>query len=211
MSRCILSIALCCAVALTATRQTKAGFTMLAEEKDGDVIFSGEGALDLSTLTFLSSNVFPASTIEPRIAGIFSSHGAFDIYGEISGPSNFGNGGKPFGQSDSGGDVVGLDGSTQRLFVPAGYVSGSFLTSSSTYNGSTFESLGVVLGEYTWTWGSGANEDFFQLSVVPEPTTYALALIGLCLIGRLHREPAAVTTTVQRAIAILLRCDPRST
>jgi PEP-CTERM motif len=64
------------------------------------------------------------------------------------------------------------------LGVLVGYVSGSSLgTSTDTWDHATFASLGVTPGIYEWTWGSGANQNF-TLAVVPEPSTWAMMLLG---------------------------------
>jgi hypothetical protein len=71
--------------------------------------------------------------------------------------------------------------------VPAGYVSGNALSDTSTYSGQTFSSLGVTPGTYKWTWGSGANQNFTLVigggSTVPEPSTWAMMLIGFAGLG----------------------------
>ena len=68
--------------------------------------------------------------------------------------------------------MVGILGQfgTAILIVPGGYVSGTFLSDSATYSGTTLVSLGVTPGTYVWTWGTGANQNFtLQIPVPPPP------------------------------------------
>ena len=74
--------------------------------------------------------------------------------------------------------------------VPAGYTSGSSLTSSATWDNTTISKLGLTPGTYTWTWGSTTNgtADFIEVDIpsatgVPEPST--LTLLGLGSLGLL--------------------------
>jgi hypothetical protein len=71
------------------------------------------------------------------------------------------------------------------LGVPSGYVSDSPLSETSTYLSQTFSSLGVTPGTYKWTWGSGANQNFTLVveSAVPEPSTWAMLLLGFAGLG----------------------------
>ena len=81
--------------------------------------------------------------------------------------------------------------------MPEGYVSGSALSDSSTYDFASLASLDVTPGVYTWTWGSGADADSFTLIAgnVPEPSTWAMMLLGLAGLGyagyRASRRTAA--------------------
>jgi len=72
----------------------------------------------------------------------------FDLYGGlITGPTNFGSGLGTFANTGSG-DFVGINVLGGTLAVPQGYVSGSALSDSMTFNNATFESLGVTTGTY---------------------------------------------------------------
>ncbi|MGH3265858.1 MAG: hypothetical protein ACRDNS_28130 [Trebonia sp.] len=73
------------------------------------------------------------------------------------------------------GDVAGMFVSDGFVGVTKGYVSGSSLTSSATWDNQTFASLGVTPGSYVWTWG-GPRDDSFTLDVaVPPPRLTALS------------------------------------
>lgn len=66
--------------------------------------------------------------------------------------------------------------------MPQGYVSGSALSGSATFDSTTLASLGVTSGTYTWTWDSGANSfvlNIEQFTVTPEPGSFLLIGIGL--------------------------------
>ena len=105
--------------------------------------------------------------------------GGADTYrvpgGPTSGPETFGNGGGTLASSGSG-DIVGTSWNcyespcARMIHVPRGYVSGTFLSDSATYNNATFATLGVTPGTYVWTWGSGANQNFTLKIPVPPPT-----------------------------------------
>jgi PEP-CTERM motif len=85
-----------------------------------------------------------------------------------------------------------------HLEVAHGYVSDTFLTDTSTYSGATFASLGVTPGRYEWTWGSGANQNFTLViggRPVPEPSTWAMMLLGFAGLGLAgYRARAAATS-----------------
>ncbi len=67
--------------------------------------------------------------------------------------------------------VIGPAPYTAYLELPQGYVSKSSLSATATSGGATFASAGITPGTYTWTWGSGLDEDSLTIQVGPEPTT----------------------------------------
>jgi hypothetical protein len=71
-----------------------------------------------------------------------------DAYSGLIGPASFGSGGETPASTDTG-DFVGIDGSLGHLHVPAGYISGTPLSDSATFDDQTLSSLGVTPGTYT--------------------------------------------------------------
>jgi hypothetical protein len=68
--------------------------------------------------------------------------------------------------SSGSGDMVGIsDGFVEGdlwsiLIVPTGYVSGTALSDTAIYSGTTLANLHVTPGTYVWTWGNTANQNF---------------------------------------------------
>jgi hypothetical protein len=102
--------------------------------------------------------------------------------------------------ADTGsGDGVGIFGSGSNTFLilPQGYVSGTALSSSATWNNTTLASLGVTPGIYGWAWGTGLEHQNFDLEIgplgVPPPvpdggSTVSLLSFGLLGLAALRRR-----------------------
>jgi hypothetical protein len=77
------------------------------------------------------------------------------------------------------------------LVVPVGY-SGAALSDTATYDSQTFSSLGATPGTYKWTWGTGPNQNFTLVigTVVPEPSTWAMMLLGFVGLGFMGYQSA---------------------
>jgi hypothetical protein len=90
-------------------------------------------------------------------------------------PSNFGPGGVGGSQTSVSGNIFGVikQGPTApySLLVPVGYTTGTAISSSQTFTGTTFSGLGLTQGTYTYTWGSGANADSINVVVGGTPVT----------------------------------------
>ena len=162
---------------LLSVRPAQAGYVVTLQQVGPDVVATGSGAINLHGLTFTqSTSVNPA--IRPSgFASIYTGpiSSTVDYYAGPSGPTSFGSG---LGRSASSGsgDMVGTSGVRYAgylyrfLTVPAGYVSGTALSDSATYRGTTLAALGVTQGTYVWMWGTGANQNFtLQIPPFPPP------------------------------------------
>jgi hypothetical protein len=186
----------------------QAAYVVTLDQVGSNIVATGSGSIDLSGLSYLETSA-QVVEIVPTIAFINTGptvpgepsqpDGLQDFYtGFTPGPESIGPGfATPF--SSSSGDLVGIEGNSaptyDQLLVPAGYVSGSALSSSATWDDATFASLGVTPGTYVWTWGNGADADSFTLDVgmvaVPEPPSlllFGVALAGLMLVRASRRS-----------------------
>jgi hypothetical protein len=174
-----------------------AAFTLYVSQSGADVVASGTGTLNVSQLTLEvpgdsgDCGSGPYATF-PYICSGPGTGPATNTYGSITGPSSFGTTNAPSAWTGTG-DIVGIKGSS--LVVPFNYLSGAALTSSSNWNATTLDGLGLTLGTYTWTWGTGAGADSFTLVIgsappvatpatVPTLSEYAMvALASLMAMG----------------------------
>jgi len=190
---------LCATIAtlLTVARAAQAGYVVTLKQIGADIVATGSGAIDLTGLQGVGLSGATAK-IQPVAADIFTGATVLlpvDVYvgGSIGGPGSFGSGFGSLASSGSG-DLVGISGIFRNLFVPPGYVSGTALSDTATYNNATFSSLGVTPGRYKWTWGTGANQNFtLNAGAVPDSdSTFGLLLLGLAALlgaGRLRLTP----------------------
>jgi len=162
----------------------KTNYIVTLEQVGSNVVGTGSGAIDLTGLSFNSSeNLFTFGFLQPNVADLITGGVglgvAFDIYtGSMSGPSNFGSGAIGNHANSGSGDSVGISG-IGSIDVPHGYVSGTILSGSSTWNNATFASLGVTPGTYVWTWGSGADQSITLNAVSSAAVPGPIAGAGL--------------------------------
>ena len=70
--------------------------------------------------------------------------------------------------------------------MPQGYVSGTALSNSMTFNNATLASLGVTPGSYVWSWGAGLPNQNFTLQIGPAGVPdggSTVSLLGCALLG----------------------------
>jgi hypothetical protein len=177
------------AFGLVAATPSQAAYVVNIEEVGNSVIATGSGSIDLTGLTLLGTGESNPS-IDPVDTGLFLGtlpSGIVDVYGSGTEPPSWGTGGSTLADAGSGNHVAAARG---VFGVATGYVSGTDLgTSTATWIGASFASLGLTPGSYTSTWSA----DSFTVNVgraidpIPEPGAWAMMLLGLCAIGRAVR------------------------
>lgn len=154
------------------TPEETAGFTVTVTEVSPNVVWSGSGTLNLAGLTAggtTSTGSGYASQVAVWIAGASPST-LLDLYDGISTfPASFGAGGTAPATSATGSAFAILpdfeNPGLRQLAVPNGYISGTFLSGSTTYESTGLTGMGLTPGTYTYTWGSGANADSITLII----------------------------------------------
>ena len=164
----------------------RANYIVTLEQVGSNVVATGTGAIDLTGLSLQgTTSTTDDPLINPHVGVILTGASAFqDGHTGLNGPGNFGSGNGGFASSGSG-DLVGIFGLNLILGVPAGYVSGTALSDTSTYNNATLSSLGVTPGTYVWSWGTGPDQKFtldVRAAAAPDSGS-TLGLLFLSLIG----------------------------
>jgi hypothetical protein len=168
-------------------RPAAAAFIVDIAQQGGNVVATGSGTIDLAALTACcGSNPPPGvNAVLGRLSLGNGVSGEAWAGNSFHGPGSFGGGGL-FQATSGTGDHVEMAGQNSFLAVPTGYVSGTALADSATWNSATISSLGLTPGTYTWAWGSGADADSFVIDIAaastPEPVSLALlttAILGL--------------------------------
>jgi PEP-CTERM motif len=171
------------------TSSARAAFVVDLTQEGSNVVATGSGTINLTDLRF-DFSIQSRGVMFPANGAIVNGPRSFtleSVYTGITGPTNFGGGGSTRASSGSG-DIVSISGAARLVDVPAFYLSGTALSDSMTFDSATFASLGATPGTYKWTWGSGVNADSFTLqigpaSVIPEPSTWAMMLLGFAGLG----------------------------
>jgi hypothetical protein len=149
-------------------------FTVTISESGSDVIWSSSGTINTTSLTDRGTTTSTAGyNGAMNIWGMGSLTGAFVRKYDVVFTSSSGNygtiGGTP---NSSSGDFVGVLPGTatdKSIQVPNGYVSGTYLSNTSTFTNKTITSMGLTPGTYVYTWGSGANAGSITV-VIPVST-----------------------------------------
>ena len=145
------------------------------KEIGGDVVFSGTGTANVTDLSASGTANLAGLSTRPSSGRIVYTvfNPTYNQYFGITGPSSFGTGtsigGPTSGTAPITDSVVLIPGSNAIYFATGGTNSCS---GTITYGGTTLATLGMTVGTYVWTWGSGANQDSLTLQIgeLPTPT-----------------------------------------
>lgn len=182
-----------------------AAYTVYVFETGGNVVAQGSGGLNLAGTTLVAGVASTVPLMGPSFGLLYTGPGGnLTRYGGLTGPASFGPSAITSATSATG-QLVGIQAASLRLFVPPGYVSGSPLASSATWNAATLATLGATPGTYVWTWAGDTYTVNIgmappNVSATPVPTLPAgfwgmIGLSGLvaCLgMKRLNRKIPAL-------------------
>lgn len=198
---CVVAVG---ALACFALSPAQAGLVFTFAEVGSDVVMTATGSVDLTDLNADTNANWSAGNNGVQSGASRNEYVATGVAGATTTPyrTTFTTVGGSFGEiaflapSSVSGDIAGfLDGpATDFVWVPAGYVSGTALNGTSTFNNTTFAGMGLIPGNYTWSW-NGSSPDTITVAVpaVPEPSTLALcgvagAGLGFAGVRRLRRR-----------------------
>ena len=182
-------------VGLSFASPAEAAYTITFQEVGGSVVSTGSGSLNTSALTFVHSFAIGAQQ-NGLSAFALVGIGDYSDFSGLLGPSSFGSLGVRVADASLG-NLVGVYGYSGNLFTPQEYTSGSDLgISTATYNNSTIGSLGLTPGSYVYSWGQGEMADSLTVQIgdagaVPEPSTWAMMLLGFGAVGFAMRRRRA--------------------
>jgi len=154
------------------TGSTSTGLTVSIAEVGFDVVMTISGTLNINDLTLVESGAGPFMVGGMGVSTATFVSGAdgnyYDIYsGFTTTATSFGSG-AGFTSDLNSGDIFGVIINMTppyTLIVPTGYVSGTEITSSQTFNDRSFATMGLVEDTYSYTWGTGANAESINVVV----------------------------------------------
>ena len=165
---------------LLAATPAHAVYNIVYTESGGNVVATGSGSINTAGVSLSAISigcVGGMGFIHPSHPTACLGTGSVGSYfSALTRPLNLGPGSQAPATSGSGQPVF-LDVST--IYLPPGYTSGAALSNTATWAGKTLATLGVTVGTYTWSFGTGANADSVVLyvgttppsTVVPSPVT----------------------------------------
>lgn len=137
------------------------GIQVTIKEEGDNVIVSLSGNLNIEGLSIFNESATLAGpgSINPEFPELLmvGGSGNFTIYSAFVAPSlSFGPGSFTPSEAHTG-DVIGIFPLSSFLYLPLGYTSGTFLSSTITFFDKTLAVLGVIPGMYTYALRSGSD------------------------------------------------------
>jgi hypothetical protein len=166
-----------CAVVLMTAMMVRAELlTFTMNNVGSDVVASVSGSVNTAGLNLHGSG-FWNGAIQPDLGILIvdqpTSHTVGYWKGLTVSDTSFGTGGTSVASdSFTGNYLAGIDLAQDYVILPWGYVSGTVVSSTATWNDTTLSALGVTEGTYTATYNGGA--DSIVVNVVPEPSIFSL-------------------------------------
>ncbi len=182
--------------AVTALSSAHAGIIVNIFDQANGMMVQGSGTLNITSATY-SHTLNTVNAVRANAAVTPGPHMStmadmYRIFSGFAGPTDIGPGNFTSTGNVGSGDLFGINFSllpTQLLLlVPAGYVSGEALVGQSFHQNQSIDSVGLTPGQYTWTWGSGPDADFYTVNVAPAPGTLALLALGAACSRRRKRN-----------------------
>ncbi len=179
-----------CAAALMTAMTVRADLlTFTLNEVGSDVVASVSGSVNTEGLTLHGSG-FWNGVIQPNLGILIvdqpTSHTVGYWKGLTVSDTSFGTSGTSVASdSFTGNYLAGIDLAQDYVILPWGYVSGTVISSTATWNDTTLSALGVTEGTYTATYNGGA--DSIVVNIVPEPATFSLVVM-VAAVGFLIRR-----------------------
>jgi hypothetical protein len=173
-------------------------------QQGANVVATGSGSIDTTELYFYSNTTVSAS-VRPDIGQVVFGNGAAGVYFAGRSPNSLGNGSETDATSTSGdifGVTFGVGSAISSLYLPTSYVSGAALSFSMTFDDTTLSQLSITPGTYVLSLAAYTQDPVsvtVNVGAVPEPSTWAMMLIGFCGLGFLAYRRRRHASTIAAA------------
>ena len=196
------SLALSVAAVAVFSGLSHAAISITFDQVGGDVVATYSGSVDLDSMDSTSDLGVVESRGYDGDAAYFRNNAAATVTvgftNFIASPSFVNaSGGAPQTTLTFSGDDFGLvsTGTFEQVFLPNGYVSGTTISGSLTFESTTIATLGLNPGTHVWQWTGTAPSSPVEsatITVIPEPSAFGLAALGLVSVAcRRRRRQAA--------------------
>lgn len=163
---------------LLAGAPARALITLKVQEVGADLVVTGSGAGNTTTLTFVTSSNSASNVlnqVELYAGPAVFNDGNVSLWSGLRGPAVIGTSALVFEYPNSDpllsfGDCFGVITSSTpadiRLVLPSGYGSDASLSGQTTSSNLTLARAGLTNGQtLTWTWGTGSADETLRLEV----------------------------------------------